>query len=236
MFCPKCNKKISDKIPRCPFCGTLINGDPAAGKGNALSHKLKKPAVNTAEQNPEIDKTSQPADNQAENKQVQTAPVQPKNNTGVEEKAVTVASDQSPAAVTEPEEEIREPIISMQPVATAVHFSEEDDEPEAHDISVQKQPQKQTKKPVPISVPAPDVSMNEEERGYISDEEAEAGDGKNEGNADGGEYDYNYDGYYDDVLPVIAKEINKLPVENVLRIVFTIVAIVGIAAILVFLI
>ena len=39
-------------------------------------------------------------------------------------------------------------------------------------------------------------------------------------------FDTNADGYYDDVLPIMAEEINKLPRENILRIVLTIVFII----------
>ena len=35
-------------------------------------------------------------------------------------------------------------------------------------------------------------------------------------------FDTNSDGYYDDVLPIMAEQINRLPAENVLRIVLTI--------------
>ena len=35
------------------------------------------------------------------------------------------------------------------------------------------------------------------------------------------EFDANADGYYDDVIPELAEQINRLPTENVLRIVFT---------------
>lgn len=227
MFCPKCNKKISDKIPRCPFCGAIVNGSGVAAA--PLAQKIKK----ASSVEPKKEPAPVPADTKEQN--IKPAAPQPTKNEQKEpgEKAAAKAENiENKATAPEPaaasvkiSDEIHEPIV-VPNTSGSVHFSEEDEE-EVETAA----PAPSRKKTVPEEMPPMDVA-----KGYVTDEEVPAGDGKNEGNMDGGEYDYNYDGYYDDVLPVIAKEINKLPVENVLRIVFTVLAIVGIAVMLVFVI
>ena len=218
MICPKCNKKISDKIPRCPFCGALVNGTGSAAA--PLAQKIKKAST--------VEPKKEPAPAPAETKvpKEKSEASQPSESEQKKPEVNAVKNEPAPAAAAvKPSEEINEPIVAPKASET-VHFSEEDEEPEETAAPAQSKKM----------AASPEIPVMDAEKGYVTDEEVPPGDGKNEGNMDGGEYDYNYDGYYDDVLPVIAKEINKLPVENVLRIVFTGLAIVGIAVILVFII
>ena len=305
MLCPNCKKKISDKIPMCPFCGTRVAATPS---GSLQELMKRRPPLYTAKPANDLTDTSAPDDNAAganvdtvstntsaveTESAAQAAPA--RQNTGPTEGAEMPLSSPTVAdaasykdassghawesrVIHKPDTEVAERIASTGMKALdAADARDTGSDPDAdqHDSAdgqaSERQPDlppSESKGPEEQPVEEPEAEEAPKKKrglfGRSKNKEKEKKEKKKAGrkafglgrqkkepetepdpepaseepdetfnDPAAGEWNPNADGYYDDVLPLISEQINKLPVENIMRIVLTVAAVAIIVLILV---
>lgn len=254
MECPGCHKKISDKSYKCPYCGKVL----AAGKLNfapkpkeAVS-KATTPSLGFAGKSnckstvnavsSSVTNVSTNADMVSsmatEKDKLSTAPLSKKEeNTVVEQKHQTEQAELMKQKIEmsnkyTAENEHTENGESSSPLPPAENGANDFTEKKSESKSKEKKKlslfgkKKRKKEDVKAEDGDEDFENVEETVRIVTDQ-------MDDEISTDGRYDPNADGYYNDVLPVIAQEINKLPVENMLRILFTVIFVIGIIILLI---
>ena len=295
MECPKCHKKISDKMPTCPYCGKIISAAGLNYTSDTYATKTapqttRKTQLNFSGNNTVVKKNSPQFSDDSSKAQVQDSEAYDspsfENPVNVEDISITqqnsgnekktgLSIDQSTVDETVQDDSVAAAMQRKIEAANKYSYddyesvstdsegtfrSQEDvhqnhEERESNDDSniqddIDAPEEANTKKSLTSLLFKKKKNKDEKKsaswRKKKSDNEvSEDQDTDDEGideNTDKTvseysneeKFDPNADGYYNDVLPVIAQEINKLPVENVLRIVFTVIFVIGIALLFMF--
>lgn len=253
MKCPRCNNEFADGLQNCPYCGCEItkkdsvNGEFSVPKFTA-SYKMANPRVKNQKEAikkiNEVNRIPKPNDDGAD-KTEPAAKKQPeetislkKDVTATEQvdKSTTtatavVASENAPA---DNKPLTREDLIAMQKKADErvaerdkmeedLHEDaddeiiekedEENDEENTENVKFSKRGLFGRKKRTQREM----TRKGKEESPEFSESDLEDDEDK---------YDVNVDGYYDDLIPELAHQINKIPQENIIKVVFIVIFII----------
>ena len=223
MNCPSCHKILPDNTSICPYCGTVVKNSNAAEAPLPKLTRLKKITP--------LSSTEDPSDNS-------TAP----GSLGKIEQPVKAPEPPITRLSTAGASTVK-PVIPPAPVGSSVQPSH----PERSSTPVRENTPTFTPAPPTVESPAVSPSIkggedkpdekNEEsgKKGFFSKSffpakkskksqdspsvvtPAENSDGIPVADDSEDLYDTNYDGYYDDLIPDLAKQINKIPQENIIK-------------------
>lgn len=197
--CPNCNRPVPINVPRCPYCRSSLAQEPPVDVPKQTSIKnAKLNALLHGEAYTEED--------------ILTVPV-PKEDPPqipIENTSTPTAAEHAPAASASvgQEDAPKQPTDSKSDTSLDInaHEKEKTEKKDRKEKKAFFRKKPKTEKAVP-----PEESTKE----YYDEEYEDAG------------FDANSDGYYDDVLPALAEQINRLPTENAIRIVFTLLLVVA---------
>ncbi len=252
MKCPKCNNELADGLQNCPYCGCEIshkdsvNGEFSVPKFTA-SYKMANPRVKNQKEAikkiNEVNRILKPNDDRAD-KAEPTAQKQPKENISLKKDVdTTEQTDKSTTTATaatsgntpaDNKPLTREDLIAMQKKAdervAERDKMEEDLNDEVDDEVTEKENEGNNEEN------AEDVKNSK--RGLFSRKKKRKGKevespteeipefSESDLEDDEDKYDVNIDGYYDDLIPELAHQINKIPQENIIKVVFIVIFII----------
>lgn len=234
MKCPRCNNEFADGLQNCPYCGCDIaqkdsaNGEFSVPKFTG-SYKMANPRVkNQKEAIKKINEVNK-IPNLNTNEADKTEPVikqQSKETTPLKKDITdTVQTDKSITTATtvtasgnapaENKPLTKEDLIAMQKkaderVAEREKVEEEITHQDEGDEMIEKEEEEskeEQKEEEPFTEEVPELLEDS-----LEDEEDK--------------YNVNIDGYYDDLIPELAHQINKIPQENIIKVIFIVIFII----------
>jgi len=264
MNCPECKKILfSDKLDTCPFCGALLKDSaPTSVTTKSVPRFVPDRLGKKDKSTQQMDVSALPSSRGAvprfdipptkpEESTIPAAPIKPEIPPRPETKTATnnpsignnmpsaLASQQASSSVGVSATEDAPPIAdatpssAQQPASPAIpemNLNDEDDEEQNPSRKQNKfsklfgRIKKKNKKS------SQDLSIEHED---TDTEEYPFGDSDSDYSEDD-PYDTNADGYYDDLIPELARQINSIPQENIIKgVILVIGIIIAIAIILI---
>ena len=239
MNCPKCHKQIAENSSICPFCGTVISD---GGKKTATLPKLKaltplnvnEPVANKESNTKEVPvtppsletlKVLQPLQQEQKpqnQKDVSDSSTEVNHESQTPKAPVNILKTQAPS--------VTEKIETFSPTTTP---SETTDSKKTLKSEKNAKKEKKPKEPKKKSLIGSIFKKKEKERQNV---DASSQNIEDESIKYDQEelYNTNLDGYYDDLIPELAKQINKIPQENVIKFIFFVIGIIVIGGMLTF--
>ena len=229
MNCPSCHKILPDNTGVCPYCGTLLQN---AGDSEAPLPKLtrlkKMPSLSNDKSSFSNNVAPKPLGTIDQPFIVPEQPIaKPHNNNVNIARPVTPSA---PAAAPMRSFQSEPPAVSdsANTARTNPISASADIKPINEDITESVKKEDKAGKKGFFSKPLFSSKKGAKSQDSIEDSQAGTPDSAPIEENPEDIYDTNYDGYYDDLIPDLAKQINKIPQENVIKgvlcIVFGIIA------------
>lgn len=232
MNCPGCKKQITDNSNICTFCGTIINEN--ASTVSSLPKLKKLSSIESVKQTVAQDQTDKST---TENPLHNLKTLKPLSSINVQSSDLNKEEIIKNTATLQLNESVKKNVESkaVSPIPSVAKDTKGKPEETA---ALTPERKSFFKKKNEVEEPITEKKENQKSKTSFFKKKNKTEESKNEGNiSDHAEssvnatvqedemdiYDTNLDGYYDDLIPDLARQINKIPQENIIKLIIIIV-------------
>lgn len=252
--CPRCNNEFADGLQNCPYCGCevaqkdSVNGEFSVPKFTGSANprvKNQKEAIKKINEVNKIPNLNMDGAGKAEpvikKQSKETTPLKKNITDTVQTDKSTTTAAPDTASGNAPAENkplTKEDLIAMQKKADEQRFAEQEkmeeeithqdegdemiekeaeESKEEHTEEIKSSKRRLFGRKKRIKEKSTEVEPFTEESPELLEDNLEEEEDK---------YDVNIDGYYDDLIPELAHQINKIPQENIIKVVFIVIFII----------